>query len=246
MRLIGVPASCKASSSGHGVFGGSAIRSCRSAIGAFAWLLAMVILGAGHAAGVQAADQGGKPAIALFGYKEIKREGFAIFPQWTSVMQRRLKDDQADRECNPGITNCPLRPWKKFLASLAGKPALEQLAAVNVYGNRMKYIQDIDNYGVADYWAAPKEFIFNSGDCEDYVIFKYFSLRDLGFGVDSMRIVTVQDTNLRIAHAVLAVYINNDILILDNQTESVISHHKILHYAPIYSVNENYWWMHMN
>jgi predicted transglutaminase-like cysteine proteinase len=215
-------------------------------MGAFSWLLALVILGAVHAAGVQAAELGGKPATALFGYKEVKREGFAIFPQWTGVMQRRVRDDQADRECNPGTANCPLRPWKKFLASLVGKPALEQLAAVNAYGNRMKYIQDIDNYGVSDYWAAPKEFIFNSGDCEDYVITKYFSLRDLGFSADSMRIVTVQDTNLRIAHAVLAVYLNNDILILDNQTENVVSHHKILHYAPIYSVNESNWWMHMN
>jgi predicted transglutaminase-like cysteine proteinase len=233
MRLILVPAT----RSGHGVFGGTVIGSCFSAIGTFAWLLAMVILAAGHAADVQAAEQGGKPALALVGAKEVKREG---------VLQRRVKDDQADRDCNPGIANCPLRPWKKFLASLVGKPAQEQLSAVNAYGNRMKYIQDIDNYGVDDYWATPKEFIFNSGDCEDYVIFKYFSLRDLGFGVDSMRIVTVQDTNLRIAHAVLAVYINNDILILDNQTESVISHHKILHYAPIYSVNESHWWMHMN
>ncbi len=222
--------------SGHGVFGGAV----------FAWLLAMAILGAGHAAVVQAAEQGGKPAIALFGYKEVRREGFAIFPQWVGVMQRRAKEDQADRDCNPGIANCPLRPWKKFLASLVGKPAQEQLAAVNAYGNRMKYIQDIDNYGVDDYWATPKEFIFNGGDCEDYVIFKYFSLRNLGFGADSMRIVIVQDTNLRTAHAVLAVYIGNDILILDNQTERVISHRKIRHYTPIYSVNESHWWMYMN
>ena len=61
----------------------------------------------------------------------------------------------------------------------------------------------------------------------------------------NIRIVILQDTNLRIAHAVLAVARENDIFILDNQTKEVISHNDIAHYLPLFSVNENKWWLHL-
>ena len=32
---------------------------------------------------------------------------------------------------------------------------------------------DISNYGVEDYWANIKEFLRNSGDCEDYAILSF-------------------------------------------------------------------------
>lgn len=104
---------------------------------------------------------------------------------------------------------------------------------------------DMANYGQEDYWAIAKEFFYNGGDCEDYAITKFFSLRWLGIDKDTLRIVILQDTNLRIAHAVLAVSYNNDILILDNQTQKVVSHRTIAHYLPLYSVNEKKWWLHL-
>jgi predicted transglutaminase-like cysteine proteinase len=70
-------------------------------------------------------------------------------------------------------------------------------------------------------------------------------LKQLGFSVDDMRVVVVQDTNLRISHAVMALNRNDDILILDNQIKQVISHKDIFHYVPVYSVNEKNWWMHL-
>lgn len=71
------------------------------------------------------------------------------------------------------------------------------------------------------------------------------SLKQLGFDVNKMRVVVVQDTNQRIAHAVMSIDMSSDILILDNQIEEVISHRDIFHYVPVYSVNENSWWMHL-
>jgi predicted transglutaminase-like cysteine proteinase len=105
-------------------------------------------------------------------------------------------------------------------------------------------VLDFDNYGLEDYWAIPHEFLFNGGDCEDYAITKLLSLRWLGYSADKLRIVVLQDTNLRIAHAVLAFGADDDILILDNQVEEVLSHQSIVHYVPVYSVSEFQWWMH--
>ena len=59
-----------------------------------------------------------------------------------------------------------------------------------------------------------------------------------------MRIVIVQDLNLKVAHAVLAVYLDDTIKILDNQIKQVVEAGTIRHYRPIYSVNEESWWLH--
>jgi len=71
------------------------------------------------------------------------------------------------------------------------------------------------------------------------------SLKELGFDTEKMRVVVVQDTNLRTLHAVMSLERDGDILILDNQIKEVISHQHIFHYVPVYSVNESNWWMHL-
>ena len=95
-----------------------------------------------------------------------------------------------------------------------------------------------------DYWATPSQFLTRNGDCEDYAITKYFSLRQLGFSADSMRIVVLQDLNLNTAHAILIVYMGKKALVLDNQVATVVDATSILHYQPIYSINEKHWWLH--
>jgi predicted transglutaminase-like cysteine proteinase len=47
-----------------------------------------------------------------------------------------------------------------------------------------------------------------------------------------------------VAHAVLAVYINGTIMILDNQARQVVRADSIRHYRPYYSINESSWWLH--
>ena len=68
-----------------------------------------------------------------------------------------------------------VRQWNKVSGDLTtGKKHFKSLAAINTFVNGFKYKSDIENYGVNDYWAKPKEFFAKkSGDCEDYVIGKY-------------------------------------------------------------------------
>lgn len=116
---------------------------------------------------------------------------------------------------------------------------------MNAYANKHKYILDIANYGLEDYWAIVKEFLQKHGDCEDFAITKFYSLRQLGFPPGIMRIVILQDTNLDVAHAVLAVSLEEKIFILDNQAKEILTDKEIVHYTPLYSVNENQWWLHL-
>lgn len=182
----------------------------------------------------------------LFGYRQSLQSDMGLFSQWLQVLQRHILLDTPDGDCTGTQFNrCHLNEWMTFLDSVRDRSRADQIGAVNAFANRKNYVLDIDNYGVEDYWAVVREFLDNDGDCEDYALTKLFSLLWLGFPGDELRIVVLQDTNLRVPHAVLAVAQPEDILILDNQTQEVISHREIVHYAPVYSINERHWWIHL-
>jgi predicted transglutaminase-like cysteine proteinase len=181
----------------------------------------------------------------LFGYREIPQQDISMFSQWVSVLERHLTEDLPEADCTDTRFNqCHLRAWQSFIDSIRELPVEQQLQAVNRYANRKSYVLDLDNYGVEDYWAVAREFLYNGGDCEDYAITKLFSLRWLGIPMERLRIVILQDTNLRIPHAILAYYAGDRILLLDNQIDEVVDHHQVVHYVPVYSINENGWWLH--
>jgi len=204
----------------------------------FAALLGVFCLALPVSAGATAFSAG------LFGYNQSEQSDTQTFGQWIQVLERHLRIDIPEGDCTETVLNlCHMRDWLAFLEGLRGRSRAEQMDAVNRYANRKTYVLDIDNYGVEDYWAVPREFLYNNGDCEDYAITKLFSLRWLGFPIDDLRLVILQDTNLRIPHAVLAVADEGDIKILDNQIQEVVSQHDIVHYAPVYAINEHHWWL---
>ena len=169
-----------------------------------------------------------------------------MFPKWRGALSRYFDESKlANSSCTSTVfTRCHLQEWKRFLDGIRGADQMAQIRAVNQFLNRRQYIVDPRNYGVPDYWATPGQFLSKDGDCEDYAIAKYFSLRSLGFPPATMRIVVLQDLNLRTAHAVLVVYKANKALVLDNQVPTVVDARTIHHYRPIYSINEQHWWMH--
>ncbi|NDF12807.1 MAG: hypothetical protein EB060_08380 [Proteobacteria bacterium] len=187
-------------------------------------------------------------AARLFGSSEERHENLKSFPKWTGVLDRYFSDRKLeDKPCSETKFNqCHLQEWKAFLKTLEGKDIMVQMREVNSYMNAHAYVIDPVNWGVPDYWASPKQFLIKDGDCEDYAIAKYMSLRALGFPPSKMRIVVLNDMNLNALHAILAVYINDDIYILDNQIKQVTPSRRIVHYKPVYSINEDYWWRHKN
>jgi predicted transglutaminase-like cysteine proteinase len=182
----------------------------------------------------------------IFGYNEIEKNGLGPFKKWAVVLERYAAERNHETDpCESGLfKRCDLQDWRKFLAEVQGKPLMEKLAEVNDYMNQHRYITDPVNWGVPDYWEVPREFFSKDGDCEDYAIAKYFSLRRLGVPPDMLRLVVLQDENLRVPHAILVVYVNGVAFVLDNQFGRVVDAGRISHYRPIYSVNENHWWLH--
>jgi predicted transglutaminase-like cysteine proteinase len=182
----------------------------------------------------------------LFGTAEIRNDNLAPMTHWTGMIERMRSTPEPFAEvCEaPDERLCHLKDWNGFLDGVKGLDPRAQLDKVNAYMNQFRYIDDITNWGRANYWEAPLEFLSKSGDCKDYAIAKYMSLRYLGWPVDSLRLVVVRDMNLNADHAILAVYVGDEILILDNQIHDVTNAASIHHYRPYYSINEAHWWFH--
>ena len=135
--------------------------------------------------------------------------------------------------------------WKELKAKAQGQPFRQMLDVVNRFWNAWPYRLDKEVWGQEDFWASPAEFLARSGDCEDYCIAKYFTLRELGVPADDMRIVVVRESIRGVAHAVLAVYEGPQVHILDNLSEYVRPMRRVRNYQPVFSVNENGRWMHV-
>ena len=185
---------------------------------------------------------------ALFGTAEIKAASLDALPKWQTVMKKIDREQASYDACRKNAAKCPSKAvaaWIAMLDSIKNKPQAVQVEKVNSFLNKWRYRTDSQNYGRSDYWASPVEFLARSGDCEDYAIAKYVSLRSVGFTVDQLRMVVVRDTIRDLNHAILAVYLDNDVVILDNVTPSVRSQDRVTNYAPYYSVNENARWAHV-
>ena len=119
-----------------------------------------------------------------------------------------------------------LLAWKKLLQDHQDGSTQDKLHDVNAFFNqRIEFGTDPDIWGQDDYWATPMETLAKGkGDCEDYVIAKYFTLLSMNIPDAQLRLIYVNarigspTRNIQQAHMVLAYYATPDAepLILDN------------------------------
>ena len=175
---------------------------------------------------------------ALFGSTEQASRDISAFSKWSDMFAKFERDVQT------GQGGLVMAQWKHDLQSLQSLSLREKAASVNRLINKTRYISDNRNWGKSDYWATPVEFFTRGGDCEDFAIAKYASLRALGVAESRMRIAIVQDTQKNVPHAVLVVYGDDGTYVLDNQSEAMKYSNSIQHYKPIFSINRTGWWLH--
>ena len=162
------------------------------------------------------------------------------------LARHQLSLQRAVTRCQSGARGaCRLEDWQDFLTDIGADSESKQLRHVNRYVNGARYITDRRNWARSDYWAIPEQLFGQGGDCEDYVIAKYLSLRSLGISAERLRIVVVYDQHRREDHAVLIVSGVDDTLVLDNHYRRVMTWSKLRdRYRPYYSLNERSVWIH--
>lgn len=84
-----------------------------------------------------------------------------------------------------------------------------------------------------------------AGDCEDFAIAKYISLRHLGVPAEKLRITYVKALRLNQAHMVLTYYSRPDAepLVLDNLIGSILPASQRTDLQPVYAFNGEGLWL---
>lgn len=186
--------------------------------------------------------------VNLFNTVEFKSKNFNSVPKWVTLLDRMLDENKKLDTCSKNKEICDDKFFKQWLDFIAKAKLIkddeELLDSVNSFFNEWEYIEDIKNWEVSDYWEIPREFLEMSGDCEDYAIIKYYTLKKLGYDTKKLRIVILKDIVRNGAHAVLAVYKNDSIYILDNLSTIALTDDLLTQYVPYYSINENNKWIH--
>lgn len=116
----------------------------------------------------------------------------------------------------------------------------KKLDEVNNFVNKVRFVSDQRVWGVKDYWAKPVEFLGrDKGDCEDFVITKYFMLRKSGVAEERLFFTYVKALRLNQAHMVLTYYETPKSmpLVLDNLNFKVLQASKRNDLAFVYSFN---------
>lgn len=116
----------------------------------------------------------------------------------------------------------------------------KKLGEVNKFVNRVYFVTDQRAWGKEDYWASPLEFLGrNRGDCEDFVITKYFMLRKSGVSSKKLFFTYVKALKLNQAHMVLSYYDTPSSipLVLDNLNYKVLPASQRNDLAFVYSFN---------
>lgn len=175
---------------------------------------------------------------ALFGTNEKQSNDLSAFTKWSDMFSR------FDRDVQQASSQRVIRDWQNDLSGLRGQSLINMADSVNDLMNRVRYIGDNKNWGKSDYWETPVEFMTRGGDCEDFAIAKYVSLKALGVPENLLRIAIVKDLEKGIPHAILIVYTDQGPMVLDNQIKKMTRASSISHYKPIFSINRTAWWVH--
>lgn len=154
-----------------------------------------------------------------------------------------------------------VRALQALLVAEAGQDDAHRLVAINRFFNsRIVFTSDMEVWGEEDYWASPLEMLGKGrGDCEDYVIGKYFSLIAAGTVPARLRLVYVRATLSQaaesgpagasiLAHMVLAYSVSpgDDPLILDNLITDIRPASRRPDLVPVFSFNADGLWQGVN
>jgi predicted transglutaminase-like cysteine proteinase len=145
-----------------------------------------------------------------------------------------------------------VRAWGAMLDAAAALPEARKVQRVNTFFNRrIAFGEDQDIWGQPDFWATPLDTLARgAGDCEDFAIAKYVSLRMLGLSDVKLRLIYVRariggpHSGVSQAHMVLGYYPEpgGEPLVLDNLIDDAQPAASRADLLPIFSFNSDGLW----
>lgn len=139
-----------------------------------------------------------------------------------------------------------LERWQGLIQGNQDRSEREKLELVNDFFNELTFIDDSIHWKKADYWATPIEMIeTGGGDCEDFSIAKFFTLRALGVDESRLRMTYVKALRLNQAHMVLTYFSapGAEPVVLDNLIAEIKPARQRNDLLPVYSFNGDGLWL---
>jgi len=139
-----------------------------------------------------------------------------------------------------------LLAWEKLIKEDTSASDMDMLEKVNRFFNKMEFVSDAVHWGQEDYWATPVEFLAsNGGDCEDFSLAKYFTLKAMGIPEKKLNLTYVKALQINQAHMVMTYYEQPgaEPLVLDNLVKDIKPASKRTDLLPVYSFNGTGLWI---
>lgn len=177
----------------------------------------------------------GRPLLgALFGL-------LVAAAAWANWNFELIIGNAEKRYGNLGSAKARIQAWDELIRASENLSEKDKLSSVNRFFNRQfRFSDDIRNWRQNDYWATPIEaLVKGAGDCEDYSIAKYFTLRRLGVPSEKLRITYVKALQYNQAHMVLTYYASPtaEPLVLDNLIGEIRPASQRKDLLPVYAFN---------
>ncbi len=152
----------------------------------------------------------------------------------------------AEKKYGPAAKN-RLLAWQALIREDNSSGDMQKLAKVNsFFNNKVRFVSDIKHWGKKDYWATPVEFLASgAGDCEDFSLAKYFTLKALGVAESKLNMTYVKAVKYNQAHMVVTYYKKPGAIpmVLDNLIKAIKPATKRKDLIPVFSFNGTGLWM---
>lgn len=137
--------------------------------------------------------------------------------------------------------------WRDTIAEGSALSDMDRLHLANQFANRrIRFVSDNNHWQKSDYWATPLESLGSKGgDCEDFAIFKYFTLKAMGVDESKMRLMYVRALLINEPHMVLIYFEDPKAmpLVLDNLKTQILPASQRRDLKPVYSFNGQGLWL---
>lgn len=179
--------------------------------------------------------------LALALVLEVSGWPAAVLADWQDWDFNRILQSSEKRYGSLEQSRPRILAWQALIRDSAALPEREQIDAINRFFNQqLQFSDDTWVWQQEDYWATPIEsLVKGAGDCEDYALAKYFTLRRLGVPSERLRITYVKALSVNQAHMVLSYYATPtaDPLVLDNLVPVIKPASQRRDLIPVYAFN---------
>ena len=91
-----------------------------------------------------------------------------------------------------------------------------------------------------NYWTAPLETLaMGRGNCKQYAVAKYLALIEAGISENDVKLVIVHDLATGDNHAVVAVHLNGDWIMLDNRWLNMVQDTDMRGVIPLFVLDRH-------